>query len=302
MGSIKILAAINIVLITVLAALHIFKPPVEKSKLPPKIENYSIEDNVDTGSFAEIIRAELGEDAPKFAVYFMRPKLDETPTIFQSRPMRPASMIKVFVMAKAMLDAKNGALSLDEPLTITSENVVGGAGSIAGEGIGAKVSVRTALEHMIIESDNTATNLLIDRLGMANLNQYLQDNGYQDTIFNHKMMLEQDKTNLSSARDLGLLFTRIYRRECVDDFYDWLMVNYMLRQEDTDCFPAALPYWNIAHKTGEVAGLYDDGGIFYGSDGDFVLVIMNDDIDGREETIDRMKAITVKAAQTFERR
>ena len=304
MGGIKTLIAINIVLMTVLSALYFFKPPTPTPRVSSKIDQSSnrifVQKN-DSIDFYELLRAELGEDAPKFAVYFMRPKLDKVPVIFQSRPMRPASMIKVFVMAKAMFDAKHGMLSLDEPLTITSENVVGGAGSIAGEGIGAKVSVRQAIEHMIVESDNTATNLLIDRLGMENLNRYLRDNGYQDTIFNHKMMLEKDKTNLSSARDLGLLFTRIYRRECVDDFYDWMMVNYLLRQEDTDCFPAALPYWNIAHKTGEVIGLYDDGGIFYGASGDFVLVIMNDDIDGREETIERMKAITIKAALTLDR-
>ena len=132
---------------------------------------------------------ELGEDAPKFAVCFMRPQLDKEPFLFQSRPMRPASMIKMFVMAKAMSDIKNRMMSLDEMLTITSENVVGGAGSIAGEGVGAQVPVRRLIELMIIESDNTATNILMDRLGMENINQYLRDNGYRDTVIHHKMML-----------------------------------------------------------------------------------------------------------------
>ena len=154
---------------------------------------------------------------------------------------------------------------------------------------------------MIVESDNTATNILIDRLGMDNLNRYLRDNGYTDTIINHKMMLDAGKnTNLSSVRDLGTLFNRIYNHVCVDEQRDLLMIDYLLRQEDTDCFPTALPLWNIAHKTGEVEGLYDDGGIFYGSTGDFILVIMNDDIDGREDALDRMKAITVKAAQLLD--
>ena len=292
----KILIAVNVILAALLIGMYIFLPDkkiikaVEEQSAPPP-SSITVE-------FYDMLRAELGEDTSKFAVYFRRPALDREPLIFQSRPMRPASMIKMFVMAKAMADVKDGALSLDEHLILTPENMVGGAGSIAGEGVGAQVPVRRLIELMIIESDNTATNILIDRLGMDNLNKYLRDNGYTDTIINHKMMLDAGKkTNLSSVRDLGALFNRIYKHACVDEQRDLLMIDYLLRQEDTDCFPKALPLWNIAHKTGEVEGLYDDGGIFYGADGDFILVIMNDDIDGREDTLDHMKAIAVKAAQ-----
>lgn len=295
-NKIIILTAVNVFLITILVGLYFFLPSGKKFSVGIDDDPPSKED-----AFVETIRAELGEEAPKYAIFFARPKLDVEPIVFQSRPMRPASMIKMFVMAKAMLDAKNGTLSLDEPLTLTDENIVGGAGSIAGEGVGARIPARKAIELMIVESDNTATNVLIDRLGMENLNRYLRDNGYSDTIINHKMMLDEGvATNLSSVRDLGLLFTRIYRHECVDEAHDLLMIDYLLRQEDTDCFPNALPYWNIAHKTGEVEGLYDDGGIFFGSKGDFILVIMDDEIEAREETIGKMQAIALAAAARVE--
>lgn len=290
--AIKLLIAVNVVLVATLTVLFFFFPGKIIPHAPsdaPTVETHN--------DFERMLRAELGEHSDQFAVYFFAPKLDDEPIVFQSRPMRPASMIKMFVMAKAMTDVRDGNLSLDEPLTLTAANIVGGAGSIAGEGVGAQVPTRKLIELMIVESDNTATNMLIDRLGMDNLNRYLVDNGYRDTIINHKMMLDEGKaTNLSSALDLGTLFKRIYDHVCVDDYYDRLMTDYLLRQEDTDCFPSALPYWNIAHKTGEVEGLYDDGGIFYGASGDFILVIMDDDIDGREDTIDRMKAITLNAA------
>ena len=293
-GSIKILIAVNIVLVAVLTALYFFVPTTEQSAATEKRTKAA------TDEFERMLRAELGEEVSRFAVYFFDPKAGE-PIIFQSRPMRPASMIKMFVMAAAMADVRDGKLSLDERLTLTEENMVGGAGSIAGEGVGAQVPVRKAIELMIVESDNTATNILIDRLGMNNINRYIRENGCHDTVMNHKMMLDEGKmTNLSSVLDLGELFRRIYRHECVDENLDLLMIDYLLKQEDTDCFPSALPYWNIAHKTGEVEGLYDDGGIFYGAAGDFVLVIMNDEIDGREDAIDRMKAIAIKAAQFIE--
>ena len=259
-------------------------------------ENQVISDH---DALQDMIRLTLGEETNKFSLYLFRPQIDEQPLIFQSRPMRPASMIKLFVLAKVMQDAKDGQLALDELIPISAQNIVGGAGSIAGEGVGAKVPIRQAAELMIIESDNTATNILIDRIGMENLNQYISEKGYKDTIFNHKMMLQTNNSNMSSAEDIGLLFNRIYNHECVDDYYDRLMIDYLLRQEDKDCFPAALPYWNIAHKTGEVNNLYDDGGIFYGSKGDFILVIMDDDYESRGETIEKMQRIASQIAENF---
>ena len=253
----------------------------------------------DRVNLENMITSTLGNDLQKFSIYLFRPTIETQPLILQSRPMRPASMIKVFVLAKVMQDAKDGLLALDELIPITSQNIVGGAGSIAGEGAGALVSIRKAAELMIIESDNTATNILIDRIGMDNLNQYIRKNGYNDTVVNHKMMLQQGPTNLSSAADLGMIFTKIYEHRCVDEFYDNLMISYLLRQDDRDCFPAALPYWNIAHKTGEVDNLYDDGGIFYGAQGDFILVIMNDNYENRGETIDQMKKIASQIAKDF---
>ena len=300
----KILIIFNSVLIVVLIAVYFTLFSETDSHLSRHRRNQPAVHGVpeiaeDREALNLMFRSTLGEEVDKFAIYLYRPKVEMTPIIFQSKPMRPASMIKVFVLAKVMQDAKDGKLALDELIPITAENIVGGAGSIAGEGTGARVPIRMAAELMITESDNTATNILIDRVGMNNLNQYLKESGYNDTIFHHKMMLQQGQTNLSSVADLGELFKRIYEHNCVDDFYDQIMIDYLLRQTDRDCFPTALPYWNVAHKTGEVNDLYDDGGILYGSNGDFVLVIMDDNYSSRADTIEKMKSITAQIANDF---
>ena len=245
--------------------------------------------------------ATFGEESEKYSVYVFRPGIDETPIIFQSRPMFPASMVKMFVLAKAMQDVKDGKLSLDENLTVTAENIVGGAGSLAGYGVNRQVPVRLALELMIKESDNTATNILIDRIGMDNLNAYLREKNYTDTQFNHKMMkAANNKSNYTSVTDLGNLFTKIYNHECVDEYYDDMMINFLLMQEDKECLPAALPVWNIAHKTGEGDRVYHDGGICFGARGDFIIVLMNDNYEVRADTIDKMKELAEQvAAITF---
>ncbi len=267
---------------------------VAEKKLPSDDDHEEIEG---------MIRRTLGDDAEKFAVYIFRPGKDLTPIIFQNRPMRPASMIKMFVLAKAMQDIKEEKYSLDDELTVTPENVVGGAGSIAGLGYYAKVPVRVLLEHMIKESDNTATNILIDKVGgLESLNNYLEQKNYFDTNFQHKMMLAyRGTTNLSSVKDLGNLFVKIYNHQCVDDFHDKLMIEYLLKQEDTDCLPSALLFWKIAHKTGEVDMTYHDGGICYGEKADFIIVMMNDNYTDRYSTLEKMQAIAKNIAYRVER-
>lgn len=131
-----------------------------------------------------------------------------------SETMPSASMIKVFILAKAYEDIQDGRLSRKETFTLTSDNVVGGAGVLQGRGYGSKVPLQEALELMITESDNTAANLLIDRLGMDRINAYMQSHGYTHSVLRRKMMdteaMEAGRENLTSTRDIALLFKRLY--------------------------------------------------------------------------------------------
>jgi len=269
------------------------KKVTEEKKLPTDEDHEEI---------LQMIQRTLGEDSDRYAVYIFRPGRDVTPIIFQNRPMRPASMIKMFVLAKAMQDIKEGKYSLDDEIEVTPSNTVGGAGSIAGFGYNAKVPARLVLEHMVKESDNTATNILIDKVGgLESLNAYVKEKNYQDTEFQHKMMLAYaGLTNYSSVKDLGDLFVKIYYHKCVDDFYDKLMIEYLLKQEDTDCLPSALTFWKIAHKTGEVEMAYHDGGICYGLKGDFIIVMMNDNYTDRVSTLDKMQKIAANVARKID--
>lgn len=310
--STKILIAVNLVLVFVIiivfALLFLSKP----SRNSPAGKNIAVTDSQKKMSdeekkaahekLDETVREILGEDAKTYSIYIFRPGVDDEPFIFQSRKMQPASMIKMFILAKAMQDVKDQKLSLDENLTLTRENIVGGAGSLAGYGLGAQIPVRLALELMISQSDNTATNLLADRLGMQNIKDYISSHGYTDTEFNHKMMQGGNKIlNYTSVKDLGELFRKIYNSECVDSYHDRMMTEYLLKQEDRECLPAVLPLWNVAHKTGEAATVYGDtiycdGGICYGSTGDFIIVMMNDSFVGRAETIEKMQLVALSVA------
>ena len=127
------------------------------------------------------------QGAGPFQVYFTN--LTTNQSIYRgSETMPAASMIKVFILAKAYEDIQSGSLRRNETFTLTPDNVVGGAGILQGRGYGTRVSLQEAMDLMITESDNTAANLLIDRLGMDRINSYMQSHGYTHSVLRRKMM------------------------------------------------------------------------------------------------------------------
>ena len=238
--------------------------------------------------------AQYLNDGTEYAVYLAYPQKSEEAFIYNSKQMRSASMIKVFIMATVMEKVQRGELDLGETLTLRGSDKVGGAGILAGYPSGTELTLRELVELMITHSDNTATNIIIDLIGCEEINAYMARNGYGDSFLGRKMMsheaLAGNGENYSSARDLGIFFTRLYNYECVSESYDKIMIEFLVKQTDTDCFPAALPGKQIAHKTGALDGLYDDGGIIYSDNGDAVLVIMTENFTGEYNTIQHMKA------------
>lgn len=240
--------------------------------------------------------AQYLNDGTEYSVYLAYPTKSEEVFIYNSKPMRSASMIKVFIMAAVMEKVNNGEINLDERIYLQSSDKVGGAGILAGYASGTELTLREVMELMITHSDNTATNMVIDRIGMAAINDYIQRQGYGDTVLRRKMMdydaIAAGRENFSSVRDLGTFFTRLYNLECVNAEYDQIMLDFLVKQTDTECFNAALPGKQIAHKTGALDGLFDDGGIIYSEAGDAVLVIMTENYTGEYNTIQHMKAFT----------
>ncbi len=256
---------------------------------------------VDMTTFHYYLRNLFSNEEGQYAVYVFFPDShDQTPFIYQSKPMRSASMIKVFILASTLEAVKHDQLTLDQKVILKPSMKVGGSGQLNGWADGTSIDLRTLLKLMITESDNTATNIVIDLIGMDNINQYIAVHGYVDTKLQRKMMdlqaQEMGHENYTSVKDLGTYFSRVYAHQCIDERYDEIMRQLLLQQTDTECFPSALPSAIIAHKTGELIGLYDDGGIIYTNHGNYILCIMDDDI-SRDHAIDLMKQIAVKVDQ-----
>ena len=246
---------------------------------------------------AEKVTDVLGAERAQYAVFY-QPLDAPAPFVYQSRPMRSASMIKVFLLAKAMEEVRAGRASLDEAVTLRRADKFGGAGSLAGWADGSRVTLRELLRLMITESDNTATNLIIDRFGMDALNAYIAREGYSDTHLARKMMdftaARAGRENMTSARDLGRFFLRLAAAYEAGDEEAAYMMELLLAQTDTECLPEALPQLRIAHKTGELDGLYDDGGIVFTEDGPVVLCILSDGLADRSRNLHVMRRLSVR--------
>jgi beta-lactamase class A len=96
-------------------------------------------------------------------------------------PMNTASVIKIPVMILAFRDADAGRLNLDERYTIRSEDLRRGTGLLQGFAVGLAPTLRDLITQMIITSDNTATDIMIGKVGLARVNHLLDSLGYRET-------------------------------------------------------------------------------------------------------------------------
>lgn len=118
-------------------------------------------------------------------------------------PLPAASSIKTPILLAGLEDLDTGKLRWNEPLPLTKELVGGGAGWMASKPLGTRFPFFEAATEMIRVSDNSATNLLIKRLGGKTiLNERFAAMGLPATAVNN-WLPDLDGTNTTSSRDLA---------------------------------------------------------------------------------------------------
>lgn len=203
-------------------------------------------------------------------------------------PRTSASMIKLAILATLFDAADSGTLSLDETVTTTSADMVGGTGSIQSMGAGSAFTLEELAGYMISDSDNTATNLLIDRLGMDAVNTEADKIGLDQTVLERKMMDEDamaaGQENYTSAEDVATVLRLVAEGRLVNQQYSDMAKGYLLAQSDADGLPDGVPEGvDVAHKTGTLTNVEHDGGIVY-ADEPYVIVVMTEGVPNDEAT------------------
>lgn len=212
-----------------------------------------------------------------FNVKLIVKDLDQDEVIFE-RGIRDvfssASLIKVPILIAVLDYLEQKDLSLHQELPISKENCVDFS-VLTEQGITAS-SLYELLTWMIITSDNTATNVLIDFVGMDNLNRYFKKIGLTETSVNRKMMdfirLEKGMDNVTTAKDMATLFTHIYRRTLLSETYSELAITILSRQRVQDSLKRYLvEEVKMAHKTGSLDTVEHDVGIVFHPSKDYVI-------------------------------
>jgi beta-lactamase class A len=201
--------------------------------------------------------------------------------------MPTASLIKLPVMAEVYAQARDGKLKLDEMLTLTKEEMVPGSGILTDHfSPGAKFSLRDAVRLMIVFSDNTATNLVLDKIGIPSTNERMAGLKLTETRINAKVFkgkttsIDPARTKdyglgSTTAREMLTLLELLHQGQLVSAEASKAMLEHLKKCDDKDKFPRFLPTGvTVAHKTGSVSDARTDAGILYFKGGPVVLCVL----------------------------
>jgi beta-lactamase class A len=177
-----------------------------------------------------------------------------------------ASVVKIPIMVSCFYAIRDGILDSDSIIRIKSIDKASGSGVLKNVPSGKEISVSELLELMITKSDNTAANMLIERLGFEYLNKSFKSYGVKNTNLSRKMVdfksRSQGIENYTTAEDISLVLEKIYRGEAVNKEVSKQCLDLLKRQKINDRIPKHLPEEAVvAHKTGLV----------YTPNGDFII-------------------------------
>lgn len=223
-----------------------------------------------------------------------------------------ASSIKIAVLAElyhqAQLSAEgvSGKLKLTDIYTVQSTDLVQDSDIMLGLTPGVtRVTNRDLATMMVAVSDNSATNVLIDRLGMQNVNALMDSLGLSHTRLRRKMMdvkaAGEGRENLSTTREMMTLLEQIYRgkvlnREMTDDFLK------MLSTHKYSAISRDLPEGvRIADKPGELEGVRTDSGIVFAENRPYVISVMTTYLHDERAGAEAIARISVAAYRMFDR-
>ena len=235
------------------------------------------------------------------AVYAHNLKTGQTAAFDADEPVQTASTIKMGILLDAAEQIRGGQAAFAEKLVLTKENQVPGSGVLAQLTAPLALTLGDTLTLMVIQSDNTATNMAIDRLGLAHINATLHAAGLKQTVLYKKvykpaegpMPADQPKFGLgkTTAREMASIMQRI--AECRLAFQDGkdggpakpgdgeicgAILKMLRAQQDRDSLPRYIEFLDtseegsaIGNKTGALDQVRNDVALISTKNGPVVI-------------------------------
>ena len=213
----------------------------------------------------------------------------------RSLPIQAASVIKLFIMAEAFRQREAGRFDFSEPVTVTEADHLPSCGALTYMRAPLTLPWGDLVTLMIILSDNTATNMLIDRLGPDSINATIDQLGMRGTRLRRKLwqpeLSRQGIQNTVTAEDTERFLLMLYREEMFTPAASREMLAILKNQRLNGKMPFYLHSRGIAcaHKTGEDDGItHDVGIIFAGTPVIFSFLSENTDVPRAERALQEL--------------
>jgi beta-lactamase class A len=217
-----------------------------------------------------------------------------------------ASSIKICVLAELYRQAQQGKLKLTDLYTVNAGDLVQDSDIMNGLTPGVtKITLRDLATMMVAVSDNSATNVLIDRVGMENVNAWLESLGLKHTRLRRKMMdlkaAAEGRENISTPAEMMALLEALYRgsvlnKEMTSDFFK------VLATHKDSWIPRDLPEeLKVADKPGSLEGVRNDSGVIFVEKRPYVLCVMTTYLRHERDGEEAISKISLAAWRIFDR-
>ncbi len=231
----------------------------------------------------EKIFAMLREIPGKIGFYYKNLVTGEEWELNPMLPLMAASVIKIPVLVDVFTQLEAGKANKNEIYEIKAQDKLPSCGALNYMHNGLTVTLADLYTLMIILSDNTATNILIKKFGMENVNRCMRDLNLRVTTVNRLLFdaaeAANGKENYISAKEIGTLLEKMYRGELVSPNASAEMLTILKDQR----LNGKMPFYftgevKIAHKTGEDSGITHDVGIVFAPQ-PFVVCFCSNEVD-----------------------
>jgi N-acetylated-alpha-linked acidic dipeptidase len=231
------------------------------------------------------IRAALAGIPGSVSLFAKNLDTGETFGLEPDRRVRSASTIKVPILIEAHAQVAEGRLAWTDRLTLTADQKAQGAGVLRELSDGVDLTFGDAVRLMILISDNTATNMVLDRLTSDAVNARMEAIGLHATRSLKKIggtgasQASAEPANLgfgigvTTAREMVVLLEKLEKGEIVSAAASKEMVDLLKRQQFHDGIGRSLRGVPVASKPGALDRLRSDVGIVYSARGRIALAI-----------------------------
>lgn len=200
----------------------------------------------------------------------------------------PASVIKVPILTACLNKVQQGKLALDLPIRLKKEDQMIGSGVLKELTPGLTLTLEDLLTLMIIVSDNTATNMVLDQVSPSEVTAYMAGLGLKHIISARKMFqLDVPRTSEVTPGDILKLLVLLAKREILTPALCDKAIGILLKQQDTDIIARCLPYepflaeeggevhLQVASKSGAMEGINHDVGLVITDQFSYAIVLMS---------------------------